>query len=152
MVDELAALRDMGGHQLGNPDSEVDVGTVGDVLRGALRAPWVTLGIGFALFAVSLQLLPRLGTELVPQLDQGEFYFEVTMPEGSSLQATVSWRSESRHCGRPTMNLYSPSSSCVAGTLPKSSPLPSPPAASLAAAFKRSRPTLSPPRALKSIP
>jgi HAE1 family hydrophobic/amphiphilic exporter-1 len=57
-------------------------------LRGALRAPWVTLVIGFALFAVALQALPRLGTELVPQLDQGEFYFEVSMPEGSSLAAT----------------------------------------------------------------
>ncbi|MFH2051450.1 MAG: efflux RND transporter permease subunit, partial [bacterium] len=29
-----------------------------------------------------------LGTELIPQLSEGEFFFEVTMPEGTSLAAT----------------------------------------------------------------
>ncbi len=57
-------------------------------LRSVLRAPWATLAVGFALFAAALVVLPRLGSELVPQLDQGEYYFEVTMPEGSSLVAT----------------------------------------------------------------
>jgi len=57
-------------------------------LRGALQRPWLTLGVGFALFLLSLAALPRLGTELVPELNQGEYYFEAMMPEGASLAAT----------------------------------------------------------------
>ena len=29
-----------------------------------------------------------LGTELIPQLSEGEFFFEVKLPEGASLAAT----------------------------------------------------------------
>jgi HAE1 family hydrophobic/amphiphilic exporter-1 len=57
-------------------------------LRAVLRRPWVPLGFGFLAFALAVQVVPRLGTELVPQLDQGEFYYEVMMPEGASLAAT----------------------------------------------------------------
>ncbi len=58
------------------------------LLRGALRARVVTLLIGFGLFAASIVALGRMGTELIPQLTQGEFFVEVNMPEGTSLPAT----------------------------------------------------------------
>jgi len=58
------------------------------LLRGALRARVVTLLIGFGLFAASILAIGRMGTELIPQLTQGEFYVEVNMPEGTSLPAT----------------------------------------------------------------
>jgi HAE1 family hydrophobic/amphiphilic exporter-1 len=58
------------------------------VVRGALRKRWLTLGIAFGLFALSVYAVRFLGTELVPELHQGEFFFEVKMPEGTALAAT----------------------------------------------------------------
>lgn len=58
------------------------------LLRGALRLRWVTLLAAIAIFAGSLTLVPQLGRELIPALTEGEFYFEVTLPEGTSLPAT----------------------------------------------------------------
>ncbi len=58
------------------------------LLRGALARPWVTIGAAAALFALSLLAVPRLGTELVPAVSEGEFHFEVAMPEGTPLAAT----------------------------------------------------------------
>ena len=58
------------------------------LLRGAMRLRWLTLVVGFGLFAASLWAVGLLGTELIPQLSEGEFYFEVKLPEGASLAAT----------------------------------------------------------------
>ncbi len=58
------------------------------LLKGALRFRFMTLAIGFALFFAALWATGRLGTELIPQLSEGEFFFEVKLPEGSSLAAT----------------------------------------------------------------
>ncbi|MBK7703099.1 MAG: efflux RND transporter permease subunit [bacterium] len=58
------------------------------LLRASLRRRWLTLGAGFGLFALSLAALPLLQTELIPQLSEGEFFFEATLPEGASLAAT----------------------------------------------------------------
>lgn len=58
------------------------------LVRGAIRARFVTLFIGFGLFAASVGAIRFLGTELIPQLTQGEFFFEVKLPEGASLAAT----------------------------------------------------------------
>ena len=58
------------------------------LLRSSLRRRWLTLGIGFALFALSMVAVPLLQTELIPQLSEGEFFFEATLPEGASLAAT----------------------------------------------------------------
>jgi HAE1 family hydrophobic/amphiphilic exporter-1 len=40
------------------------------------------------LFFLSLWSVRFIGTELIPQLSEGEFYFEVNMPEGTSIFAT----------------------------------------------------------------
>ena len=58
------------------------------LLRGALARKWLTLVVGFALFGASVWAIGSLGTELIPQLSEGEFFFEVKLPEGASLAAT----------------------------------------------------------------
>ncbi len=58
------------------------------LLQGALRLRYLTLIISFALFFTALWATGRLGTELIPQLSEGEFFFEVKLPEGASLAAT----------------------------------------------------------------
>jgi len=58
------------------------------LLRGALRRRAATLMIGFGLFFASLYAVRWLGTELIPQMSEGEFFFEVNLPEGASLAAT----------------------------------------------------------------
>jgi len=57
-------------------------------LRGALRHRWVTLAVAFSLFFISISSLRWMGTELIPPLSEGEFFFEINMPEGTSLAAT----------------------------------------------------------------
>lgn len=79
------------------PDEEIVAGGAGRgrvsarfdrLLRGALARPWTAIGAAAALFAISLLLIPRLGTELVPAVSEGEFHFEVALPEGTPLAAT----------------------------------------------------------------
>ncbi|UCG50773.1 MAG: efflux RND transporter permease subunit [Candidatus Latescibacterota bacterium] len=57
-------------------------------VRGAIRLRWATLVIAFGLFFAAIGSLRFLGTELIPPLSEGEFFFEVNMPEGTSLAAT----------------------------------------------------------------
>ncbi len=80
--DEFAALPEA-TMTLGRFSEAFDV-----LLRASLRRRWLTLGIGFALFALSMAAVPLLQTELIPQLSEGEFFFEATLPEGASLAAT----------------------------------------------------------------
>ncbi|HKI83702.1 MAG TPA: efflux RND transporter permease subunit [Candidatus Krumholzibacteria bacterium] len=58
------------------------------LLRGATRRPAMTLLIALVLFGVSIASVNRLGTQLLPSLTEGEFFFELKMPEGTSLAAT----------------------------------------------------------------
>ncbi len=60
----------------------------GSLLHGALGRAWLTLVVGFGLFFASVWAVGFLGTELIPEMSEGEFYFEVNLPEGSSLSAT----------------------------------------------------------------
>ncbi len=57
-------------------------------VRGAIRYRWATVVIAFGLFFAALFSLRFIGTELIPPLSEGEFFFEVNMPEGTSLAAT----------------------------------------------------------------
>jgi HAE1 family hydrophobic/amphiphilic exporter-1 len=57
-------------------------------LRTALRRPATLLLVGVGLFVLALLATPLLGTHLVPELAQGEFSFQLQMPEGTTLQAT----------------------------------------------------------------
>jgi HAE1 family hydrophobic/amphiphilic exporter-1 len=58
------------------------------IIRGALRSRPLTLLVGFVLFAASAAGISRHATELIPALTEGEFFFEVKMPEGTALPAT----------------------------------------------------------------
>ncbi len=57
-------------------------------VRNAIARKRTTVAVAVLLFAASLAALPLLGRELIPQLTEGEFFFEVRLPQGSSLAAT----------------------------------------------------------------
>jgi HAE1 family hydrophobic/amphiphilic exporter-1 len=57
-------------------------------LRIVLKHKWLTLLGAFAVFFSSLSLVSKLPTELIPQLSEGEFYFDVSLPEGTALPTT----------------------------------------------------------------
>jgi HAE1 family hydrophobic/amphiphilic exporter-1 len=58
------------------------------VVRGALARPGTVLLLAAGLLGLSAWGLLSVGTELIPPLSEGEFFFEVMMPEGTSLAAT----------------------------------------------------------------
>ena len=57
-------------------------------LRGALRVRWLVLLVTLAVFAGSLRVGAGLGTNLVPDLAQGEFAFQLRLPEETTLEST----------------------------------------------------------------
>jgi len=58
-------------------------------IRWALANPFKTIGSAVALFLVTvLLILPRLGTELIPQMSQGEFNVDVRLAPGAPLEQT----------------------------------------------------------------
>ena len=73
-------------------EQEFTLGVISRVYDGiakkVLARPAACLGSAFALLALSLVLLSGIGTALIPQISEGEFYFEVNMPEGTALSKT----------------------------------------------------------------
>jgi cobalt-zinc-cadmium resistance protein CzcA len=59
------------------------------LLRAALRARWLVFLIALALLAVALWLVPRLGTEFVPELEEGTLNIRVTLAPSSSLDTAL---------------------------------------------------------------
>jgi HAE1 family hydrophobic/amphiphilic exporter-1 len=58
-------------------------------IRWALAHPARTIGSAAALFILTIALvLPRLGTELIPQMSQGEFNVDLRLPPGAPLEQT----------------------------------------------------------------
>jgi HAE1 family hydrophobic/amphiphilic exporter-1 len=60
------------------------------VLRTALRQPVVVVLVILGLFMGTLGILRSLDSELLPEVRQGEFTFEVTLPVGTPLEETRS--------------------------------------------------------------
>ncbi len=58
------------------------------LLAWALARRGVVLGGAFAMLAVTALILPGLGTELIPQLSQGEFTVKMRLPAGAPLETT----------------------------------------------------------------
>ena len=58
------------------------------LLRFSLRHRFVILLVAGGLTALSASLVPRLGTELIPQLSQGEFFVDVRLPPATPLSGT----------------------------------------------------------------
>ncbi|HEX2164104.1 MAG TPA: efflux RND transporter permease subunit, partial [Thermoanaerobaculia bacterium] len=63
-------------------------------LRWSLANRALVLAAGAALFAGAVALVPTLGFDLIPAFSQGEFGFEVEVPEGTPLAATDRYVSE----------------------------------------------------------
>ena len=58
------------------------------LLRWALSRRLLVIGIAGVFFVAAAALIPRLGTELIPQLAQGEFTLNLRLAPGSPLAAT----------------------------------------------------------------
>ncbi|MEO1034722.1 MAG: efflux RND transporter permease subunit [Pseudomonadota bacterium] len=58
------------------------------LLSWALRRRLIVVSTALLLFAGAAALVPRLGTELIPQLAQGEFSAELRLPPGTPLVTT----------------------------------------------------------------
>ena len=58
------------------------------VLRGALDRPVLVMAVFVATVAVSIGLLSGLGSELLPEVRQGEFTVEVQLPVGTPIEET----------------------------------------------------------------
>ncbi|MCA9637917.1 MAG: efflux RND transporter permease subunit, partial [Myxococcales bacterium] len=59
------------------------------VLRGALRARIGVIAAALVLCWVALEQGGRLGRTLLPELDQGEVYVQLTLPQGAALERTT---------------------------------------------------------------
>lgn len=75
-----------------SPGSTGSLGAFGafyeKALKQALRRPWTTLGLATALLVPAIFGIGELRTELIPEISEGEFYFEATLPEGTTVGAT----------------------------------------------------------------
>ncbi len=59
------------------------------LLRLALKVRWLVVLTAFALFAGALALVPHLGTEFVPELEEGTINIRVTLAPSSSLATAL---------------------------------------------------------------
>ncbi|HVZ61456.1 MAG TPA: CusA/CzcA family heavy metal efflux RND transporter, partial [Terriglobales bacterium] len=55
------------------------------VLEGALNRPLTVLAVACVIMVVTLGLAPRMGTEFLPELNEGTMWINVTMPPGISV-------------------------------------------------------------------
>jgi heavy metal efflux system protein len=55
-------------------------------LRVALKYPITTRLAGFAVLAYAIYLIPKLGTEFLPEMNEGDIHITVTMPSSISLE------------------------------------------------------------------
>jgi cobalt-zinc-cadmium resistance protein CzcA len=54
-------------------------------LRIALRHPLKTRGAGLVILGVAIFLIPKLGTEFLPEMNEGDIHITITMPSSVSL-------------------------------------------------------------------
>lgn len=57
-------------------------------LRWSLQNRWTVVLVSLLLFAATMSLIPRLGSELIPQFSQGEFTANLRLPPGMQLAET----------------------------------------------------------------
>ena len=74
-VAESETIIVRGLHRLYNP-----------VLRFALRSRWLMIALGCAFLALAAFLVPRLGSEFLPALEEGNFWIRASMPMTLSLE------------------------------------------------------------------
>ena len=59
------------------------------LLGATLRLPWLVAALALAMLVVALWLIPRLGTEFVPELEEGTLNIRVTLAPSSSLATSL---------------------------------------------------------------
>ena len=59
------------------------------VLEWALDHRWIVIGSAVAMLAISLSIVPMLGSEFLPELNEGTMWVNITFPPGISNQETV---------------------------------------------------------------
>lgn len=59
------------------------------MLRWSLRNRAVTLLVAVAVLAGSVALVPRLGSEFLPSVDEGSFTVQISLPHGTPLEVTA---------------------------------------------------------------
>jgi len=60
------------------------------IIRGALERKWTVIGWSFGIFAFCFFILvPQMGKELIPEVHQGEFNLEFTLPVGTPIEKTA---------------------------------------------------------------
>lgn len=59
------------------------------LLRGALNVRWLVVLVAAGMLAAALVLIPRLGTEFVPELEEGTLNIRVTLAPSSSLDTAL---------------------------------------------------------------
>ncbi len=64
------------------------------VLTGALRRPWLTAGVALAGLGATLLVVPRLGTEFLPELDEGSITIQAVRDPSVSLTHSVAMQQE----------------------------------------------------------
>lgn len=60
----------------------------GGVLQSALQRPWTVLGAAALLFGLSLEIMPLIGVELQPEVDEGEIRVNVELEPGTRVEVT----------------------------------------------------------------
>ena len=63
-------------------------------LRPAMTRPWVTVGAAIAVFGATLFVVPRLGTEFLPELDEGSITVQAFRDPSVSLTRSVAMQRE----------------------------------------------------------
>jgi cobalt-zinc-cadmium resistance protein CzcA len=64
------------------------------LLSGAIGRPWLTVGAALAIFATTLLLVPRLGTEFLPELDEGSITIQAVRDPSVSLTRSIDMQRE----------------------------------------------------------
>jgi heavy metal efflux system protein len=59
------------------------------VLKGAMNVKKMVVFIGFSLLIIAFLIFQQMGSEFIPQLDEGDFVVEMTMMPGTSLSQMV---------------------------------------------------------------
>lgn len=74
----------------------------------ALKQRIVSIAIAVILFVASVSLVRYLGTELIPEISQGEFFIDAELPAGTPLEATSERLAEleARVSGNPAVESY----------------------------------------------
>jgi len=60
----------------------------GRLLEKTIRLRWITIASFTVLLVIGVMLLPRLGTEFLPQMDDGRIMVKVRLPTGTSVAQT----------------------------------------------------------------